>query len=170
MLDGLVHAAGVQTTRPLRMIKDAELMQQLELNLVASIQLTREFRRCGGRSSDDRSLVFLTSVAAHAGLPTNSAYSASKAGLTGFARSAAVELAADGYRVNCIAPGMVHTPMFQSFSKVFSAAQLAQIEKRHPLGFGQPQDVAHAALYLLSPMARWVTGTTLHVDGGYCAL
>lgn len=85
------------------------------------------------------------------------------------ARSLAVELAREHIRVNCIAPGAVKTEMFGEFSKTLSEEQRAAIEREHPLGLGEPMDIAHAAAFLLAPAARWITGTTLVVDGGYTA-
>jgi len=81
----------------------------------------------------------------------------------------AIELASKKIRVNCISPGVVETPM--SESAVYSQNEDARkkIEVLHPLGLGKPEDVAHAAIYLLSDASRWVTGTNLFVDGGYTA-
>ncbi|MEY8198968.1 MAG: SDR family oxidoreductase, partial [Colwellia sp.] len=115
------------------------------------------------------SLVFITSVAAVCGEPAISTYSASKAALIGLSRSLASELSRNNIRVNCIAPGHVETEMAMEFSKQLTEEQLKSIEDKHPLGLGRPEDVAHAAAFLVSDLSRWVTGTTLFVDGGYSA-
>jgi len=80
-----------------------------------------------------------------------------------------MELAREQIRVNCIAPGMVKGEMFQELTKDLTEEHRAAIERDHPLGFGEPIDVANAAAFLLSPASRWITGTTLVADGGYTA-
>jgi NAD(P)-dependent dehydrogenase (short-subunit alcohol dehydrogenase family) len=79
------------------------------------------------------------------------------------------ELARNNIRVNCIAPGHVETEMALEFSKQLTTEQHAIIKGKHPLGLGKPEDVAHAAAFLSSDLSRWITGTTLFVDGGYSA-
>ena len=83
-------------------------------------------------------------------------------------RSLAMELAREKIRVNCIAPGHV-SRMSEESGERLDADQYAAILKQHPFGIGEPADVAYAAAYLLSPAAKWITGTTLVVDGGYTA-
>ena len=85
------------------------------------------------------------------------------------ARSMAMELAARRIRVNCVAPAFVKTPMFEHLEKLWDSSQYARVEALHPLGYGQPEDVANAAAFLLADTARWITGTVLVVDGGYTA-
>ena len=89
--------------------------------------------------------------------------------MLGLARSAAVELASEKIRVNCLSPGLVQSEMAQSALNTLTPEQLQQIVSLHPLGLGTTEDVAHAAAYLLADTGRWITGTNLIVDGGYCA-
>ena len=96
-------------------------------------------------------------------------YSLSKAALIGMSRSMALELAPRRIRVNCVAPGFVRTPMLDKVGGTWDAEQAAQVEAQHPLGLGEPEDVANSIAFLLSPAARWITGTTLTLDGGYTA-
>ncbi len=98
-----------------------------------------------------------------------SAYAASKAALIGLTRSLAIELAREGIRVNCIAPGMVQSEMTDEIRQTLSAEQFAAIVAQHPLGLGTTWDVACGAAYLLSDAARWMTGQTLVLDGGFTA-
>jgi NAD(P)-dependent dehydrogenase (short-subunit alcohol dehydrogenase family) len=106
---------------------------------------------------------------AHAGESGKSLYALTKGALTAAAKSLAIELASRKIRVNCIAPGVVETPMVANAYYSQDEEMLNRIKSLHPLGLGKPEDVAHTAVFLLSPGARWITGTTLVVDGGYLA-
>ena len=101
--------------------------------------------------------------------PGLTAYSASKGALSSLVKPLALELAREGIRVNCLAPAMVRTEMMESVFQNMSSEQLAQLEQKHPLGFGEPRDVANAAAFLIADTGRWITGTTIFVDGGYTA-
>ena len=93
----------------------------------------------------------------------------SKAAVIGLTKSLAVELAQEGIRVNCVAPGYVQTEMLTGFQELLSAEQYQALERAHPLGIGRALDVANAVAFLLADTGRWITGTTLVVDGGYSA-
>jgi NAD(P)-dependent dehydrogenase (short-subunit alcohol dehydrogenase family) len=103
------------------------------------------------------------------GSPAAVGYSMSKAALVGMARSMAVELAPRRIRVNCVSPGFVRTPMHNKVAKFWDPEQEARITDLHPLGWGEPTDIANAIAFLLADTARWITGTVLTVDGGYTA-
>ncbi|MEQ4705911.1 SDR family NAD(P)-dependent oxidoreductase [Providencia huaxiensis] len=167
-LDGVVHCAGIQKTLPLQALKEEQFDEIFSTNVKSAQFITKELRR-KGNYNEGCSLVYLSSVAGVCGEPAITTYSASKSALMGLAKSAAIELARNKIRVNCIAPGPVETEMTIAFSKKLTTEQLQIIERNHPLGIGKAEDVAYAAAYLVSNLAKWVTGTTLFVDGGYSA-
>lgn len=96
-------------------------------------------------------------------------YSAAKAAIDGMVRSLAIEFAPRRIRINSIAAGAVVTSMHERLAASATDDAMKAYEERHPLGFGQPEDVAQAAAYLLSQAGRWITGATWPVDGGYLA-
>ena len=168
-LHGIVHCAGIYSIRLVRSLDLPQIEQMMRVNLSSAILLVKGFRQ-KGVAAKGGSVVLLSSAAAMVGQAGLSLYSATKAALIGFARSAAVELAPEGLRVNCIAPGWVETPMtLEARESMLTDDQVHAIERAHPLGTGHARDVAHAAAFLLADTGRWITGTTLVVDGGFSA-
>jgi 3-oxoacyl-[acyl-carrier protein] reductase len=163
---GLVHAAGMLSSKPLRFLEQNDWSDTLRLNLDSAFALAKGFRQrsvCASPSS----IVFFSSVAALVGSPGKSAYAASKGGIISLTRALAVELACERIRVNCVAPGWVETEMTALDSQTMTPEQLEALRQRHLLGFGRPEDVAHAVAFMLADTGRWMTGTTLVVDGGF---
>ena len=108
-------------------------------------------------------ILFITSIIGHSGNPGQSNYSASKAGITAFSKSIAAEVASRGITVNCVAPGFIKSPMTDKLTE----DQQNQILKNIPVSrFGLPSDVASACIYLSSDEASFITGSTIHVNGG----
>ena len=168
-LHGLVHCAGMQMTRPLRVTTQENVEQLLRINFLAAVQLAKSFRQRGVCQKPASSLVFVSSIMGLVGLPALSIYSASKGALDGFCRSLALEYAPEGIRVNCVSPGHVRTEMTEEVAQQMPAEQYEVLRAAHPLGFGSTLDVANAIAFLLDDTGRWITGTTLVVDGGYTA-
>lgn len=167
-LHGLVHAAGVQTTAPLRILDAPALQQMWNVNVRAAMLLAKGFAHRAVHA-EQGSVVFISSIAAVAGQAAISGYAATKGALISAARSLAVELARDRIRVNCVAPGYVKSPMLETVRQKLGEARIAALAELHPLGLGEPIDVAYAAAFLLSDAARWITGITLVADGGFTA-
>lgn len=168
LLDGLVHAAGISTTMPIRATSQELFGRIISTNLESAYFIAKAFRQKGVRSTKG-SIVLIGSVMSLVGQPGLTAYCASKGALVTLAKSLALELASENIRVNVVAPGHVHTPMADIVEKALPESALRTIVSNHPLGIGKPEDVAYACAYLLSDAARWVSGTTLVVDGAYTA-
>jgi NAD(P)-dependent dehydrogenase (short-subunit alcohol dehydrogenase family) len=168
-LDSILHCAGIQKTLPLKVLKEAHFDDVFNANVKSAQFLAKSFIKKSRFNSNGASLIFLSSVAAICGEPAISTYAASKAALQGLSKSLALELARLNIRVNCIAPGCVKTEMFDELSKQLTDEQYSAIVNKHPLGLGDTIDIAGTAAFLISDLAKWITGTTLYVDGGYSA-
>lgn len=161
-LDILVCNAGVTRDNISMRMKDEEWQQVIDVNLTASFKLTRAaikgmMKRRFGR------IIYITSVVGWSGNPGQMNYCASKAGLTGMAKSLAQEIASRGITANCIAPGFIATAM----TDALTGDQKDAINKNIPLGrMGEAKEIAAASLYLASDEAAYVTGQTIHVNGG----
>ena len=158
----LVNNAGItQDTLAMRM-KDEDWDAVLQTNLTAVFRLSRGVLRGMMKAKAGR-IINITSVVGHSGTPGQMNYAAAKAGVAGMTRALAREIGSRNITVNCVAPGFIETDMTKGLSEAQSIALLAQI----PLGrLGSVNDVAAAVAYLASAEAGYVTGTTLHINGG----
>lgn len=163
-LDGLVNNAGVNRVKPVTFIKQDDLDYVYQSNAWAAVNLTRMLCK-KKKLKKTGSIVFTSSVSAFYNAPGRALYASSKAALTAFMRSFAVELADKGIRANAVHPGLVETKLM---SENFTEEELKNNLKEYPLNrFGKTEDVAWAIIYLLSDASSWVTGTSLIVDGGF---
>lgn len=167
-MEGIFHAAGMTLVLPVKMTKGKQLDAIFGANLHGAFGIARAAAR-QGTVSDGGSLVFMSSSAGRKGRPALSAYCAAKAAVEGMVRSLAVEFASRRIRVNAIAAGAVETPMHTRFLSGVGDEVASDYRAIHPLGFGRPDDVASAAVFLISDGGRWITGTSLAVDGGATA-
>lgn len=167
-LNGLVHSAGVHLMKPLRFMSPREFADVMTVNVTAAAALLKGFRQKGVRGTP-ASAVLISSVMGTVGQAGVTAYCASKGAVCSLTRSSALELADEEIRVNCVAPGWVQTEMADRAASTLTDEQLKEIRRMHPLGLGDPADVANAVAFLVADAARWITGTTLIVDGGYTA-
>lgn len=165
-LAGVFHAAGIELIRPVRMTKQAHLNDVFSSSTYAAFGIARAISQ-KNNFTDGGSVVFMSSVAGATGQIGMTAYSAAKAAIDGLVRSLACEMAPRRIRINSIVAGAVKTAMHERLTKGSGANAETGYEASHLLGFGEVTDVANAAIFLLSGASRWVTGTTLAVDGGY---
>ncbi len=165
-LDILVNNAGITKDQLLLRLSDADWQAVIDVNLTAAMRLSRAALKPMMKARWGR-IVQITSVVGATGNPGQSNYAAAKAGLVGFSKSLAAEVASRGITVNAVAPGFIATPMTDKLSD----AQKAALTERIPAGrLGTPEDVAAAVLYLAAPESAYVTGATLHVNGGMAML
>ncbi|WP_298287415.1 SDR family NAD(P)-dependent oxidoreductase [Novosphingobium sp.] len=169
-LDVLVNNVGhFVHARPFAMLEDEEAEEILDTNLGQLLRMTRAMIPLLRKAGPGANIINVTSIEAHRGIPYCSVYAAAKWAVTGFTKSLALELGPEGIRVNTIAPETTDTPQV-ALDYMIPPENRAHEERWIPLGrFGQPSDSAGAALYLASPLAAWVTGTALNVDGGALA-
>lgn len=169
-VDVLVNNVGhFLAAKPFEALEDDEIDAILTVNLRSVITVTRAFLPHLRAAAPGASIINLTSIEGFRGIPNCSIYAAAKAGIAGLTKSLALELGPAGIRINDIAPETTETPQVP-VTFMIAAEHRPHIERWIPLGrFGAPSDCAGAALYLASPLAAWVTGTTIHVDGGALA-
>ena len=161
-LDILVNNAGLTRDNLCLRMKDEEWDLVLAVNLTAAFRLSRAALKGMARRRFGR-VIGITSVVGVAGNPGQSNYAASKAGMIGMSKSMAAEVATRNVTVNCVAPGLIEGPMAARLDERQRAAFLADI----PMGrLGKAEEIAAAVVYLASPEASYMTGQTLHVNGG----
>ncbi|MFC3050967.1 3-oxoacyl-[acyl-carrier-protein] reductase [Kordiimonas pumila] len=161
-IDILVNNAGITKDNLAMRMKDDDWDSVMQVNLESAFRLMKASMRGMMKSRWGR-IINITSVVGVTGNPGQANYCASKAGMIGMSKSFAQEVATRGITVNCVAPGFIATPM----TDVLTDDQKASITRNIPSGdLGSPEDIAAAVLYLASPEAGYVTGQTLHVNGG----
>lgn len=169
LLNGIVHAAGIQAITPSKVLTPENWRGMFAVNTEAALCLAKALHSRRFYAGEHGSVVFISSVMGLVGSAGAVAYCMSKSALVGITRALALEFASKSIRVNSIAPGFVRTPLYEQVGKDWDDSQRNSVEALHPLGLGEPEDIANAVAFLLADTARWITGTTLVVDGGYLA-
>lgn len=167
-IDGLSQNAGIAKIIPVKKITESVLENVMQTNAIAPIMLTQMLLK-KKKLKAKGSIVFTSSLSGiycvHYG---ESMYAASKGALSGFAKGAALELAAQGIRVNCVNPSIIQTNIFKNEGDIISEEQMQEKIQLYPLKrLGVTTDVAWAHVFYLSDASTWVTGTNLPIDGGY---
>ncbi|MDR0559840.1 MAG: SDR family oxidoreductase, partial [Prevotellaceae bacterium] len=165
-LDGIVQCAGFTVSKPFQFLSKENIKSVMTVNFEAPVLLTQQLLK-KKKIAKPASVVFISSISGVlCSSPAGSIYSASKGAVNGIVKNLAIELSVKGIRVNCVNPGMIDTNIFES--GVISEEQLREDMKKYPLKrYGRPEEVAYAAIYLLSDASSWVTGSNLVIDGGY---
>lgn len=167
-LQGVAYCPGSINLKPFNRFTDDDFLTEYNLNFLGAVRVLRQ-SISALKAANGASVVLFSTVAAQTGMPFHASIASAKAAVEGLARSLAAEYAAANIRFNTIAPSLTDTPLAE---KLLSTPEKREASaKRHPLNkFGTADDIANAALYLLSPQSAWVTGQTLGIDGGLAKL
>lgn len=167
VIDGLVYLPGSINLRPFKGLKIEAFESDLQINFIALVKIIQTILP-NLTASNQSSIVLFSSVAASMGMPFHTSVAASKGAIEGFAKALAAEYAPK-IRVNVIAPSLTDTPLADKFLN--NDVKKEKSSERHPLKrFGQPEDIAQMASFLLSKKSSWMSGQILHVDGGMSTL
>ena len=163
-LDGIVHCAGIGHRMPAKLLTIVEVERVMNSNFMSAVSLQTELMSTK-KLNKASSIVFVASAAPKMPAPGNAAYTASKAAIIGYAKCLALELAPRGIRVNCICPAMVWTDLIMQ--EGVGKEELEQAQQKYPLKrYGQPEDIANLAIYLLSDASQWMTNSCIDITGG----
>ncbi len=165
-LDGYVHCAGISSSRPISMIKPNVLKEVMDINFGSFVEMVRCLSKKGSFNVG-MSMVGVSSIAAQQGNQTKTAYASSKAAMDAAVRCLGKELAPKNIRINTVAPALIDTVIFDNFkNNSVGSADAENVVARQYLGVGQPLDVANMIAYLLSDASKFISGSTVAVDGG----
>jgi NAD(P)-dependent dehydrogenase (short-subunit alcohol dehydrogenase family) len=168
LISGFVNCAGVLPIAPLKLQTSADIIEAVNVNLLAPILFTRELLK-SARVVRGGSIVYLSSVnGLKVGSKAHACYSATKAGISGFVMSLANELSSLGIRVNAVAPATVDTPMLTKTKALMGEANFLAYAEKYPLGIGSPSSLVPLIEFLLDEkLSPWITGQTFVADGGF---
>ncbi len=163
-LHGLVYCPGTINLKPFQRLTAADFQHDFEINVLGAVRALQALQK-NLKAANGSSVVLFSTVAAKLGLNFHASIAASKAAVEGLVRTLAAEWAPSKIRVNVIAPSLTDTPLAAALLNTAEKREAAG--KRHPLGrIGNPEEFAAMAAFLLSPETGWLTGQTLHLDGG----
>ena len=161
-LNGIVHCAAIIKKLPLKFISEKALQEITSANVFAPVILSQQIHKKKLLNSKG-SVVFISSIASSVASLGNIMYMSTKGALNSLAKGMALELSEKGIRVNCIEPALIRT----NLTDVLTQSDLENYQKKFPLGrFGKPEEIAYAAIYLLSDATEWMTGSIIKIDGG----
>lgn len=165
-LDGFIHAAGIQISKPVKILSVEDYESVYRTNVLSCFEIIHQLSSIRNVNNGG-SIVLISSITSIIGRATVSAYAASKGALVSACKTMAIEFAKKQIRVNCISPGTVLTPLMQELLDKLDDDAKAKRVDGFLLGLGDTTDISNACIYLLSDASRWVTGQNLIIDGGY---
>jgi NAD(P)-dependent dehydrogenase (short-subunit alcohol dehydrogenase family) len=166
-INGFVHSAGIEKIMPFKASTPQLFKEVFEINVFAGFEIARLLSQKKIVNPSGASHVFISSVNARLGDPCKTMYCSSKSALLAGVKAMALELSSKNIRCNCVLPGCVDTEMIEKLFDSISNEAKQVIINKHPLGIGQPEDVAFLVCFLLSDKAKWITGSEYLIDGGY---
>ncbi len=167
LIDGLVHSAGIEKTIPFNASNPKLFKEVFEVNVFAGFEIARLLSKKNIANPAGASHVFISSASAVVGEPGKVIYCSSKSALSAGVKALALELSIKRIRCNCVLPGCVDTDMIKILFESIPIEAKQSIISKHPLGIGQPEDVAYLVCFLISDKAKWITGSEYIIDGGY---
>jgi len=163
-IHGLVYCPGSINLKPFHRFALSDFQQDLEINLLGAVRVLQACYK-SLKKSKNASVVLFSTVAVQSGMSFHTSIASAKGAIEGLGRSLAAEWSPSNIRVNLVAPSLTDTPLAKQLLGTEDKQEASN--KRHPLGrYGKPEDIAAAAVYLLSEDASWMTGQVMHVDGG----
>jgi len=165
-IDGFVHSAGVVLPVPVKFIAEKHLRQVMGVNFESAVLSVARLLK-NKKLNDRSSLIFFSSISVNYPYAGGALYTASKGAIEAYSKNLAIEILPKKMRSNVIVPAMVKTPLYEETKTQSMYRSPEEYESKYPLGLGAPEDVANAAIYLLSDASQWVTGTNLILDGGF---
>ncbi len=168
-ISGFIHSAGMEMTLPLNVLKPEHFIQTYSVNVISAFEISRRISHKKHIDEAGGSFVFIASIMSDFGQAGKIGYCSSKGALVAGARAMALELVPKKIRVNCISPAVVKTEMSQKLLNSLTPEAQGEIIRMHPMGVGEPLDVANGCAFLLSEASKWITGINLYIDGGYGA-
>lgn len=165
-LDGVVHCCGKVLPIPVKFIKEEQLYDIMNVNYFSAVNIISELLK-QKKLNNNGSIVFISSVSTLHAYFGGAPYISSKAALEGFSKTLALELVPKKIRVNVLQPALVKTAIFDStIDAAIDNEEMKKLISRYPLGIGEPEDIANALAFFVSDASKWVTGSTLKMDGG----
>lgn len=165
---GIVYCAGISQIQMAKFMDQSSLERIFQTNVFSPMILNALLLR-KKKIQKNSSIIFISSISGvYRSQIGEGGYGATKAALTGYVKSLALELAPQSIRVNTILPGVVETPLLEVSNGTFGEEELDALQQKYPLKrFGRPEDIAHCAVYLLSDASNWMTGSNILIDGGF---
>lgn len=166
LLNGVVHCAGTVKPYPIKFLSAEKISETFDTNYNMQVLLMAQITR-QKKLAQHASVVFMSSISSAHPHKGGTLYAGAKAAIEAFSKVIALEFYPQGIRSNCLAPAMVKTPMYAYAEKDASKETMDAHVAKYPLGVGSTEDVANATVFLLSDASKWITGTTMTLDGGF---